>query len=96
MGPVEAVMWSVNQKIGFRPVSAALTAAVLLLGAAIPARAHIIPVADLIRGITVTQAQCAALPQAVWVNVTGREFCIRYYPVHRGRRGHAPCGLPPG
>jgi hypothetical protein len=90
MGPVEAVMWSVNQKIGFRPVSAALTAAVLLLGAAIPARAHIIPVADLIRGITVTQAQCAALPQAVWVNVTGREFCIRYYLSTAGGEGTRP------
>ena len=88
--PVEAVMSSANQKRGFRPISAALTAAVLLLGAAIPARAHMIPVADLIRGITVTQAQCAALPQAVWVNVTGREFCIRYYLSTAGGEGTRP------
>ena len=88
--PMEAVMSSANQKRGFRSISGALTAAVLLLGAAIPARAHMIPVADLIRGITVTQAQCAALPQAVWVNVTGREFCIRYYLSTAGGEGTRP------
>jgi hypothetical protein len=73
-----------------RPVSAALTAAVLLLGAAAPARAHIIPVSDLVRGITATQAQCATLPQAVWLNVSGREFCIRYYLSAAGGEGTRP------
>jgi len=69
---------------------ATLTAAVLLLGAAAPARAHIIPVADLIRGITVTQAQCATLAQAVWINVMNREFCIRYYLSTAGGEGTRP------
>lgn len=84
---------------GFRPISAALTTAALLLGAfagaflgaaTTPSHAHIIPVADLIRGITVTQAQCAALPQAVWLNVMGREFCIRYYLSTAGGEGTRP------
>ena len=73
-----------------RPISAALTAAILLLGAAAPARAHIIPVADLIRGITATQQDCAALPQAVWINVMGRAFCIRYYLSTAGGEGRRP------
>ncbi|MBX9846535.1 MAG: hypothetical protein K2Z80_32480 [Xanthobacteraceae bacterium] len=82
------------------PILATLTAALLLPGAAAPARAHIIPVADLIRGITVTQAQCAALPQAVWLNGSGREFmgrefmgrefCIRYYLSTAGGEGARP------
>ena len=78
-------MSSGDQNPGFRPIFAALTAAVLLLAAALlppaasPARAHIVPLADLVRGIAMTPAQCAALPQAVWLNVMGRDFCIRYY-----------------
>jgi pimeloyl-ACP methyl ester carboxylesterase len=79
-----------DQIRGFRLISAALAAAFLLLGAAAPSRAHIIPVADLIRGITVTQAQCAALPQAVWINVMGREFCMRYYLSSAGGEGTRP------
>jgi hypothetical protein len=77
--PAEATMSSGHQNRAFRPISVALTAAALLLAAALPARAHILPVADLIRGIAMTPAQCAALPQAVWLNVMGRDFCIRYY-----------------
>ncbi|MBX9827949.1 MAG: hypothetical protein K2Y27_23475 [Xanthobacteraceae bacterium] len=78
-----------------RPILAALTGALLSLCAAAPARAHIIPVADLVRGITVTQAQCAALPQAAWLNglghkFMGREFCIRYYLSTAGGEGARP------
>src|SRR5262245_34340060 len=73
-----------------RPIAAVLTAAVLLLGAGAPSRAHIIPVADLVRGVTATQAQCTALPQTVWLNVTGREFCIRYYLSTAGGEGTRP------
>jgi hypothetical protein len=72
-------MPSGNQNRTFRPISVALTMTALLLAAVLPARAHILPVADLIRGISMTPAQCAALPQAVWLNVMGRDFCIRYY-----------------
>jgi hypothetical protein len=92
--PVSAAMPTRDQIPVLRPILAALTAAFLLLcaflGVAAPARAHIIPVADLIRGITVTQAQCAALPQAVWLNVSGREFCIRYYLSTAGGEGTRP------
>jgi hypothetical protein len=90
MGPVEAIMSSGDQNPGIRPIFAALTAAALLLAAALPARAHILPVADLIRGIAMTPAQCAALPQAVWLNVMGREFCIRYYLSTAGGEGTRP------
>ena len=79
-----------DQIRGLRPTAAALTAVLLLLGAATPSRAHVIPVADLIRGITVTQAQCAVLPQAVWINVMRREFCIRYYLSTAGGEGTRP------
>jgi hypothetical protein len=73
-------MPSGDKNRAFRPIYLALTAAtLLLLAAALPARAHILPVADFIRGIAMTPAQCAALPQAVWLNVMGRDFCIRYY-----------------
>ena len=42
------------------------------------------------RGITVTPAQCAALPQAVWLNVIGPRVLHPLLPVDRRRRRHAP------
>ena len=82
-------MPSRNPIRGRRPI-AALIGAILLLGAATPSRAHIIPLAELVSGITMTPAQCAALPQAVWVGVAGREFCIRYYLSAAGGEGTRP------
>jgi hypothetical protein len=45
---------------------------------------------DMARGITMTQAQCAALPTAVWVRAMGRDFCIRYYISTAGGEGRRP------
>ena len=53
--------------------------ALLLPLSATPAAGHIVPVSDMMRGIDMTAAQCAALPTTVWVVVSGRPFCIRYY-----------------
>jgi hypothetical protein len=65
-------------------------AAVLGLLASAPARAEIIPVADMLRGIHVTQTQCAAKRDAVWVTAYGHEFCIRYYLSSAGGEGLQP------
>jgi hypothetical protein len=54
------------------------------------ARAEIIPVADMLRGTHVTQAQCAARPDAVWVTAYGYDFCIRYYLSAAGGEGLQP------
>ncbi len=56
-----------------------LAAGLLALAGVIPARAHTVTVANMARGVLLTQAQCASLPQAVWLNVMGRDYCIRYY-----------------
>jgi hypothetical protein len=54
------------------------------------AHGEIIPVADMLRGTRVTQAQCAATPDAVWVTAYGRNFCIRYYLSTAGGEGLQP------
>jgi pimeloyl-ACP methyl ester carboxylesterase len=79
-----------SQNLRFRALFMALTVLVVLFGATLPSRAHIVSVADQLRGITMTQAQCAALPQAVWVSVIGRPFCIRYYLSVAGGAGTRP------
>jgi hypothetical protein len=64
----------------FRPrrivVLAAIGAAIAITTAA---RADTVTVADMLRGINKTADQCAATPQAVWVNAMGRNYCMRYY-----------------
>jgi hypothetical protein len=65
-------------------------ALILPLGAAVPADAHIVPVNDMVRGINMTPTQCASLPMTVWVVVSGRPFCIRYYLSTAGGRGTTP------
>ena len=62
--------------IGVRLLGAAIASALL---AAQAVRADIITMADIARGIVMTQAQCAAVPQAVWINAIGRGLCMRYY-----------------
>jgi hypothetical protein len=60
----------------------AVGAAIALAGAAAtatPAGADIVAVADMLRGISSTSAQCAATPAAVWITVKDRSFCMRYY-----------------
>jgi pimeloyl-ACP methyl ester carboxylesterase len=54
------------------------------------AGADIIKREDLLRGITMTRAQCAAIQQAVWLNVFGRDFCVRYYLSTAGGEGSRP------
>ena len=65
-------------------------AAAWVLAAALPAQAHIVPVADMLRGIRMTPAQCAAIPMTVWLKVMGRDFCIRYYLSTAGGEGSRP------
>jgi hypothetical protein len=60
------------------------------LAAATGARADIIKKEDMLRGVTITRAQCAAIEQAVWLNVSGRDFCVRYYLSTAGGEGTRP------
>ena len=62
----------------------------LALAATSPATAHIIPIQELRQGVTMTPAQCAALPSTVWLVVQGRLFCIRYYLSSAGGSGPRP------
>ena len=66
---------------------AALFAATLL---PLPARADTIRLADMLNGIAVTEAQCAAIHQTVWVSAMERDFCIRYYISTAGGEGREP------
>ena len=60
------------------------------LSAATGARADIIKKEDMLHGVTMTRAQCAAIEQAVWLNVAGRDFCVRYYISTAGGEGTRP------
>jgi hypothetical protein len=55
-----------------------------------PADADIVAVADMLRGINSTSAQCAVTPQAVWIAVKGRSFCMRYYLAGSGNEDRKP------
>jgi hypothetical protein len=68
----------------------ALAAAAALALLATQARAEIIPVAQMLRGTHVTEAQCATKRDAVWVTAYGHEFCIRYYLSAAGGEGLQP------
>jgi hypothetical protein len=71
-------------------IAALWAAAAEALAIVHPAQAHIVPVADMVRGIQMTPAQCAALPATVWIKVSSREFCIRYYRSTLGGEGSHP------
>jgi hypothetical protein len=64
-----------------------LGAALPVPPAAAPARAEIITKAELIDGRTMTQAQCAAAAQAVWISAMGRALCMRYFLSTAGGEG---------
>jgi len=67
--------------------------AIALIGAltaATGAEADIIKKEDMLHGITITRAQCAAIEQAVWLNVSGHDFCVRYYLSTAGGEGPRP------
>ncbi|HEY6259483.1 MAG TPA: hypothetical protein VIY51_27195 [Xanthobacteraceae bacterium] len=61
-----------------------------VLAAASPAGADIIKKEDMLRGITMTRAQCAAITDTVWLTVFGRDFCVRYYLSTAGGEGPRP------
>jgi pimeloyl-ACP methyl ester carboxylesterase len=70
-----------------------LPAAVVLGGTLIAsggAGAEIFKKEDLLRGITITRAQCDATPQTFWLNAHGRDFCVRYYLSVAGGEGSRP------
>jgi hypothetical protein len=54
------------------------------------AAAEIFKKADLLRGITITHAQCEANSQTLWLNLHGRDFCVRYYLSTAGGEGPRP------
>jgi len=63
--------------------------AILVWGAA-PAQAEIFRVADMVRGVLITQAQCADIQNAVWVTAMGESVCMRYYLSTAGGMGPYP------
>jgi hypothetical protein len=70
-----------------------LLAALALAGgllAAAGAGAETFKKEDLLRGITITHAQCDATAQTLWLNVDGRDFCVRYYLSTAGGEGQRP------
>ena len=71
-----------------RALAAVLATSALLSGGR--ARADILKKDDLLRGITMTRAQCDAVQQTLWLNVSGREFCVRYYLSTAGGEGSRP------
>src|SRR5258708_28688397 len=58
--------------------------------AATGARSEIFKKEDLLRGVAITHAQCDATPQTLWLNVHGRDFCVRYYLSTVGGEGKRP------
>jgi hypothetical protein len=60
------------------------------LSAATSAGADIIKKEDMLRGITMTRPRCEAIPQTVWLNVSGHDFCVRYYLSTAGGAGSRP------
>ncbi len=67
--------------------------AIMLAGALLAATgagAEILKKEDMLRGITITRAQCDATPQTLWLNVHGRDFCVRYYLSTAGGEGPRP------
>jgi hypothetical protein len=57
---------------------------------------EIIKKEDLLHGITISRVQCDATSQAVWLNVDGRDFCVRYYLSTAGGEGPRPVVFLPG
>jgi hypothetical protein len=54
------------------------------------ARADIIKKDDMLHGITIGRAECQAIRDTVWLNVDGRDFCVRYYLSTAGGEGRVP------
>jgi len=76
-----------------RPSLDRVAPAIALAGALLAATgagAEIFKKEDLLRGITITHAQCDATAQTLWLNVHGRDFCVRYYLSTAGGEGLRP------
>ena len=76
-----------NQRFRGRSCAVAFAA---MLATATAAGADIIKKDDMLRGITMTRGQCDAIKDTVWVNVFGRDFCVRYYLSTAGGEGTRP------
>lgn len=57
----------------------AVMALPIVLAIAMPARADVVTVQDMLRGTNSTPTQCSAVHDAVWVTVKEHSFCMRYY-----------------
>jgi hypothetical protein len=79
MWPWDAVMPITGHIRTLRLILPAIAAGALLCVTAALARADIVSLSDQLRGTIVSQPQCEELPRAVWLNVAGRDFCMRYY-----------------
>ena len=78
-----------RERAAVRRAFSAVALPVTLL-AATTARADIIKKDDMLRGIVMTRAQCAAALQAVWVSAFKHKFCVRYYLSTAGGEGVRP------
>jgi len=58
--------------------------------AATATHAERVPMAVMGKGKSMTKAECAALPQAVWIKAMGRDICMRYYLSTAGGQGTRP------
>ena len=76
-------------RLPLRGLCCAIALGGVLLGAT-GAGAEIFKKEDLLRGTTITHAQCDATPQTMWLNVDGRDFCVRYYLSTAGGEGSRP------
>jgi hypothetical protein len=84
---------TVSKRVRWSDVACASLAAIALGGtwiAADRAGADTIKREDLLRGITMTRAQCAAIQMTLWLNVYGRDFCVRYHLSTAGGEGPRP------
>src|SRR5262245_39189382 len=54
------------------------------------AQAEIIPVRQMAQGVRSNPAQCRTHQYAVWVTVSGRGYCVRYYLSTVGGEGSMP------
>jgi pimeloyl-ACP methyl ester carboxylesterase len=67
--------------------------AILLAGSVLAttgAGAEIFKKEDLLRGITITRAQCDATEQTFWLSLYGHDYCVRYYLSTAGGEGKRP------
>ena len=65
-------------------------AALAAVSAISPAQADIFRIADMIRPIVMSPAQCAAIQNTVWVSAYSQNVCFRYYVSTAGGSGPIP------